>query len=97
MGDARGVTERARGVGLAVRLLSAFQATVEKLNLHPDLKKLVKHPHGLILVCGPTGCGTKSCGPNGCAAPQGMPGTLVFPQNPYVRSPRDFFMWEAGK
>jgi twitching motility protein PilT len=50
----------ARGVGLAIRLLSAFQATVEKLNLHPDLKKLVKNPHGLILVSGPTGCGKSS-------------------------------------
>lgn len=26
----------------------------------------------------------------------GMPGTLVFPYNPYVRSPRDFFMYEPG-
>jgi twitching motility protein PilT len=42
---------------MAIRLLTSFQATVEKLNLHPDLKKLVKHPHGLILVSGPTGCG----------------------------------------
>src|SRR5450631_1553904 len=50
----------ARGVGLAIRLLSAFQATIEKLNLHPDLKKLVNHPHGLILVSGPTGCGKSS-------------------------------------
>ena len=24
----------------------------------------------------------------------GMPGTLVFPQHPFVRSPRDFLMWE---
>jgi hypothetical protein len=23
-----------------------------------------------------------------------MPGTLVFPNHPYMRSPRDFFMWE---
>lgn len=22
-------------------------------------------------------------------------GTLAFPQNPYIRSPRDFFMWEG--
>jgi twitching motility protein PilT len=49
-----------RGVGLAIRLLSAFQATVEKLNLHPDLKKLVKNTHGLILVSGPTGSGKSS-------------------------------------
>ncbi|MBU6411413.1 MAG: Flp pilus assembly complex ATPase component TadA, partial [Verrucomicrobia bacterium] len=49
-----------RGVGMAIRLLSAFEATVEKLNLHPDLKKLVKNPHGLILVSGPTGSGKSS-------------------------------------
>ena len=49
-----------RGVGLAIRLLSSFQATVEKLNLHPDLKKLVKNTHGLILVSGPTGSGKSS-------------------------------------
>ena len=28
------------------------------------------------------------------AYPQGVPGTLVFPQHPFVRSPRDFFMTE---
>ncbi len=54
------ILQTARGVGLAIRLLSSFQATVEKLNLHPDLKKLVKHQHGLILVSGPTGCGKSS-------------------------------------
>jgi twitching motility protein PilT len=50
----------ARGVGMAIRLLSAFQATIEKLNLHPDLKKLVKNPHGLILISGATGSGKSS-------------------------------------
>ena len=54
------VLHTSRGVGLAIRLLSFFQATVEKLNLHPDLKKLVKNTHGLILVSGPTGCGKSS-------------------------------------
>jgi twitching motility protein PilT len=54
------IFQTARGVGLAIRLLSAFQATVEKLNLHPDLKKLVKNTHGLILISGPTGCGKSS-------------------------------------
>jgi twitching motility protein PilT len=54
------VLHTSRGVGLAIRLLSPFQATVEKLNLHPDLKKLVKNTHGLILVSGPTGCGKSS-------------------------------------
>ncbi len=52
--------QTARGVGFAIRLLAPFQATVEKLNLHPDLKKLLAHSHGLILVSGPTGCGKSS-------------------------------------
>jgi twitching motility protein PilT len=54
------VLQTSRGVGLAIRLLSSFQATIEKLNLHPDLKKLVKNTHGLVLVCGPTGSGKSS-------------------------------------
>lgn len=54
------VLQSARGVGFAVRLLASFQATVDKLNLHPDLKKLITHPHGLILVSGPTGSGKSS-------------------------------------
>ena len=54
------ILHTSRGVGLAIRLLSPFQATLEKLNLHPDLKKLVKNTHGLILVSGPTGCGKSS-------------------------------------
>src|SRR5438552_13492810 len=54
------VLHTSRGVGLAIRLLSSFQATVEKLNLHPDLKRLVKQLHGLILLTGPTGCGKSS-------------------------------------
>jgi twitching motility protein PilT len=54
------ILQTARGIGFAIRLLASFQATVEKLNLHPDLKKLVTHPHGLILVSGPTGCGKSS-------------------------------------
>jgi twitching motility protein PilT len=54
------ILQSSRGVGLAVRLLTSFQATVEKLNLHPDLKKLITHSNGLILVTGPTGCGKSS-------------------------------------
>jgi twitching motility protein PilT len=50
----------ARGVGLAVRLLSSFQATLASLNLHPDVKKLVANRHGLLMVSGPTGCGKSS-------------------------------------
>lgn len=33
--------------------------------------------------------------PNGPTMEAAQGGTLVFPQNPYIRSPRDFFMWEA--
>ncbi len=54
------ILQTSRGVGLAIRLLASFQATVEKLNLHPDLKKLVAHTNGLVLVSGSTGCGKSS-------------------------------------
>lgn len=49
-----------RGIGFAIRLLASFQATVDRLNLHPDLKKLVEPTTGLILVTGPTGSGKSS-------------------------------------
>jgi twitching motility protein PilT len=54
------VLRSARGVGLAIRLLSTFQPTLARLNLHPDLKKLVAPHNGLILMSGPTGCGKSS-------------------------------------
>src|SRR6266478_5709321 len=54
------ILHTSRGVGFAIRLLASFQATIEKLNLHPDLKKLVAPTHGLILVSGPTGSGKSS-------------------------------------
>src|SRR6516225_764415 len=54
------VFQTSRGIGFAIRLLSSFQATIEKLNLHPDLKKLVSATHGLILVSGATGSGKSS-------------------------------------
>lgn len=54
------ILQTARGVGFAIRLLSSFTATVERLNLHPDLKKLVSGSHGLILVSGATGSGKSS-------------------------------------
>jgi twitching motility protein PilT len=49
--------QTARGVGLVVRLLAPFSATLKKLNLHPSLRKLIERQHGLVLVCGPTGSG----------------------------------------
>lgn len=54
------VLQSYRGVGFAIRLLASFQATVEKLNLHPDLKKFVAQSHGLVLLSGPTGSGKSS-------------------------------------
>lgn len=54
------ILQTSRGVGFAIRLLASFQATIEKLNLHPDLKKLVTPTNGLILVSGATGSGKSS-------------------------------------
>jgi twitching motility protein PilT len=54
------VLRSARGVGFAIRLLTSAQATLKKLNLHPDLRRLVEPTHGLVLVCGPTGSGKTS-------------------------------------
>jgi twitching motility protein PilT len=54
------VMQTKRGVGLAIRLLSSFQPTLERLNLHPDLATLMESRHGLIVVCGPTGSGKSS-------------------------------------
>jgi twitching motility protein PilT len=54
------ILQTSRGVGFAIRLLASFTASIEKLNLHPDLKKLVAAPHGLILVSGATGSGKSS-------------------------------------
>ncbi len=46
-----------RGIGFAIRLLPGFQLSIEALNLHPALKQLVNHQHGLVLISGPTGSG----------------------------------------
>ncbi len=51
------VLQSSRGVGMAIRLLSSFEASLVSLNLHPDLLFLLEHRHGLILVSGPTGSG----------------------------------------
>lgn len=50
----------ARGVAMAIRLLASRTPTLDTLNLHPDLGALVRQPHGLVLVCGPTGSGKSS-------------------------------------
>ncbi len=51
------VFQTQRGVALAVRILTGFQATLDTLNLHPSLGDLVEGHHGLVLVSGPTGSG----------------------------------------
>ncbi|MEY2409005.1 MAG: twitching motility protein PilT [Verrucomicrobiota bacterium] len=54
------ILQTARGIGFAIRLLASFQASIEKLNLHPDLRRFATLPHGLVLLSGPTGCGKSS-------------------------------------
>ena len=49
-----------RGVGLAVRFLASFKASLAKLNLHPDLLRLAQSQNGLVIVSGPTGSGKSS-------------------------------------
>lgn len=65
--------------------------------------------HGRGDGCGPGGCGpfgggrpggpgAGGYGPYGPGNPPGvMQGTLAFPHHPFVRSPRDFFMYEGGR
>jgi twitching motility protein PilT len=51
------ILHSARGVGFAIRLLPGFTLSIEALNLHPSLKQIVNHHHGLVLISGPTGSG----------------------------------------
>jgi twitching motility protein PilT len=48
------------GIGLAIRLLARSIPTLETLNLNSELRELIAHEHGLVLVSGPTGCGKSS-------------------------------------
>src|SRR5262249_3948227 len=41
------ILQTSRGVGLAIRLLASFQATIEKLNLLPDIKRFINQDNGL--------------------------------------------------
>ncbi len=49
-----------RGIGIALRVLPAFEATLDRLNLHPEFAQLARAPHGLVIVCGATGSGKSS-------------------------------------
>jgi len=46
-----------RGLSIAVRFLPGRIPDVEDLNLHPSLHDFSKVNSGLVLFCGPTGCG----------------------------------------
>jgi twitching motility protein PilT len=54
------IMRTSRGVGMAIRLLASFQATIDKLNLHPDIKRFIVPSSGLVLVSGATGSGKSS-------------------------------------
>ena len=54
------ILRTARGIGFAIRLFNSFEATLKRLNLHPDLKSLIHNQHGLVVVSGPTGSGKSS-------------------------------------
>jgi twitching motility protein PilT len=47
----------ARGIAMAVRLLTSSVDSLRACNLHPDLRKLLDARTGLIVVSGPTGSG----------------------------------------
>jgi len=46
-----------RGLSLAVRLLPSSVGDLRTCNLHPELRRFVAAPAGLVLVAGPTGSG----------------------------------------
>jgi twitching motility protein PilT len=54
------ILHTSRGVGMAIRLLASFQASLESLNLHPELKRFCTATNGLVLMSGPTGSGKSS-------------------------------------
>lgn len=51
------VFQTVRGVGFAIRLLTSFRNSLRDCNLHPDLRNLIRHETGLLIVSGPTGSG----------------------------------------
>ncbi len=46
-----------RGFSLAIRLLPGTVPRLNNLNIHPSIQQYCQNQAGLILVCGPTGCG----------------------------------------
>ncbi len=48
------------GLCAAVRILRSEVPTLAELNLPPQIEALVDLPNGLVIACGPTGCGKSS-------------------------------------
>jgi twitching motility protein PilT len=46
-----------RGIAIAVRLLSPGIKDLRACNLHPDFRRFIEAPSGLIIISGPTGSG----------------------------------------
>lgn len=46
-----------RGIGIAVRLLTPSVRDLQACNLHPDFRRLLEAPSGLVIISGPTGAG----------------------------------------
>ena len=60
------------------------------VGLHPALSRIMDSHKTLFNRI----AGVGHNAPTGPTMEAAQGGTLVFPQNPYIRSPRDFFMWE---
>jgi twitching motility protein PilT len=46
-----------RGIAIAIRLLAPSIKDLSACNLHPDFRKLIDVPTGLVIISGPTGSG----------------------------------------
>jgi len=46
-----------RGIAIAIRLLAPSIKDLSACNLHPDFRKLIDAPTGLVIISGPTGSG----------------------------------------
>ena len=48
------------GINASFRVLNAKPATLEELNIPPQVGKFIDYYHGLVLITGPAGCGKSS-------------------------------------
>src|ERR1019366_8604263 len=51
------IFQTVRGIGFAIRLLAPSIKDLRGCNLHPDFRKLIEAPSGLVIISGPTGAG----------------------------------------